>query len=356
MSCRAVRRAACVAVLTLLAVGSASATGPSTITFTEHAAGTVIDTEYASLGVRFGKATDLGAPALAGAWDCGAPQVKEPTSDGPPPKLAQAPLCGGRSGTVAAFAHPRRTIRLVVEATPSTDRSADVLAYAANGTLLTSTRVSTNRSAVTIDRTSPDVAYLALQLTGEGTSALLFDDLQFDHLGDPLTLVPRGVGASVGAERTDNVARLTDADPTASVADYRVTIEWGDGQSSAGRLVASGDGYDVVGTHTYAATGTFAIRTTVEKVNGVRASATSSARVVDRPDFAVAVTPGSASIAQGASGRFAVSVTPLAGFTGTVAFSLTGASGTFAPASVSAPGSSQLTVARRPRRHPARIR
>ena len=128
LSCRAVRRAACVAVLTLLAVGSASATGPSTITFTEHAAGTVIDTEYASLGVRFGKATDLGAPALAGAWDCGAPQVKEPTSDGPPPKLAQAPVCGGRSGTVAAFAHPRRTIRLVVEATPSTDRSADVLA------------------------------------------------------------------------------------------------------------------------------------------------------------------------------------------------------------------------------------
>ena len=69
--------------LTLLAVGPAAATGPTTITFSEHPGGTVIDTEYASQGVRFGKASDVGAPALAGAWDCGAPQVKELTSDGP---------------------------------------------------------------------------------------------------------------------------------------------------------------------------------------------------------------------------------------------------------------------------------
>lgn len=337
-------RWACAAALALVVVGSAAATGPTTITFAEHPAGTVIDTEYAPQGVRFGKAADLGAPALAGAWDCGAPQVKEPTSDGTPPRLAQSPVCGGRSGTVAAFAGPRKTIRLVVEATPSTDRQADVLAYGASGALLTSTRVSTNRSAVAIDRPSPDVAYLALQLTGEGTSALLFDDLVFDHLGDPLALAPRAVGATAGVERADNVARLTDADPTAAAADYRVTIEWGDGQSSGGRLVANGDGFDVVGTHTYAATGTFTIRTTVEKVNGVQASTTSSARVVDKPDFAVSLSPGSSSVTQGQSARYTVTVTPLAGFDGTVSLSLAGASGTYAPTAFSAPGSSQLTV------------
>ena len=340
---RLAHRAACVALLALLVVGPANATGPTTITFADHAPGTVIDTEYAAQGVRFGRTTDLGV-TLGGAWDCGAPQVKELTSDGPPPRLAQAPVCGGRSGTVVGFANPRRTIRLLVAATPSTDRDVEVLAYDRNGLLLTRSEVVASFRTIAIERPSPDVSFLAVQLEGEGTSAALFDDLEFDHLGDPLTLAPRGVGASVGVERTDNVARLTDADPTATSADYRVTIEWGDGQSSSGRLVASGDGYDVVGTHVYGATGTFTVRTTVEKVNGVRATATSSARVVDRPDFTVAVTPVSASVGQGASGRFSVSVSPLAGFTGTVALTLSGASGTFSPATIGVPGSSQLTV------------
>ena len=152
-----------------------------------------------------------------------------------------------------------------------------------------------------IERPSPDVAFLVVQLGGEsGANAAVFlDDLRFDHLGDPLTLSPRNVNATVGIERTDNTARLTDADPTARESDYEARIEWGDGGSSDGQLVASGDGYDVVGTHTYTATGTFSVRTTVEKVNGVRATATSTAQVVDRPDFAVSVSPGSASVKQG---------------------------------------------------------
>ena len=163
-------------------------------------------------------------------------------------------------------------------------------------------------------------------------------------MGDPLTLSPRNVNATIGVERTDNTARLTDADPTATESDYEARIEWGDGGSSDGQMVASGDGYDVVGTHTYKATGTFPVRTTVEKVNGVQATTTSMAVVVDRPDFSVSVSPGSASVSQGKSARFTVNVTPLAGFAGTVSLTLSGASGTFAPESVTVPGSSQLTV------------
>lgn len=362
MSRTAVRFAVCGAVLTLLAIGSASATGPTTITFSEHPGGTVIDTEYASQGVRFGKASDVGAPALAGAWDCGAPQVKELTSDGPPPKLAQAPLCGGRSGTVVAFANPRKSIRLVVAATPSTTRNAQVMAYNRAGVLVTQSAAAASFQAVTIERPSPDVAFLAVQLSGEGTSALLFDDLQFDHLGDPLTLEQRGVVASVGVERTDNVARLTDADPTATAADYAVTIEWGDGQSSSGQLVASAGGYDIVGTHAWGVTGTFTVRTTVAKVNGITATTTSTARVTDRPDFAVEVKPGSASVSQGATGRFTVTVTPLAGFTGTVSLALSGAlgePGRFVPATLTVPGASVLTVTTRittsPRTYPLTV-
>src|SRR5215211_8467509 len=142
-------RAVCVILLTLLTVGPANATGPTTITFAEHAPGTVIDTEYAAQGVRFGRATDFGA-TLAGAWDCGAPQDKELTSDGPPPKLAQAPVCGGRSGPVAAFASPRKSIRLVVAATPSTARNAQVLAYDRAGLLVAQTAAAASFQAVTI--------------------------------------------------------------------------------------------------------------------------------------------------------------------------------------------------------------
>ena len=109
--------------------------------------------------------------------------------------------------------------------------------------------------------------------------------------------------------------------------------------------MASGDGYDIVGTHTYAATGTFTVRTTVEKTNGVRATTTSTATVVDRPDFTVSISPGSAGVRQGQSARFTVAVTPLAGFIGTVSLTLSGASGSFAPQSLVVPGSSVLTVA-----------
>lgn len=335
---------ALLAVLLLALLGSLGyATGPTTITFAEHAPGTVVDTEYASVGIRFGTIAELGAPSLAQAWNCGAPQVKEPTSDGPPPRLAQAPVCGGRSGTVAAFTHPRKTMSLVVSATPSTLRAAEIFAYAADGTLLTSREAPASGVVVTIDRPTPDVAYLVLQLSGEGGSALLFDDLTFDHLGDQLGLSPRGVIATAGVPRTDNVARLTDTDPTATAGDYAVTIEWGDGQASAGQVVASDDGFDVIGTHTYSRTGTYTIKTTAVKVNGVRAVTTSSARVTDAPALQLSLAPTVATVPRGQNAQFTVTVTA-SGFTGTVTLGVTGALGSFSPPTVAVPGSSQLTV------------
>ena len=96
----------------------------------------------------------------------------------------------------------------MVGATPSTDRDIEVLAYDRNGRLLTRGEAAARFGTLAIERPTPDLSFLAVQLEGEGTAAALFDDLEFDHLGDPLTLAPRGVGATVGVERTDNVARL----------------------------------------------------------------------------------------------------------------------------------------------------
>src|SRR5207249_1950877 len=52
---------------------------------------------------------------------------------------------------------------------------------------------------------------------------------------------------------------FTDADPSGVVGDYTATITWGDGSTSTvtsapsadGQIVASGNGFDVQGSHTY---------------------------------------------------------------------------------------------------------
>jgi uncharacterized membrane protein len=65
-------------------------------------------------------------------------------------------------------------------------------------------------------------------------------------------------------------------------------------------------------------------------------------------DFTVTATPASRSIAQGLSTTYTATVTPSGGFTGAVAMSVTGlptgATGTFAPTSVTTSGTSTLTV------------
>jgi hypothetical protein len=67
-----------------------------------------------------------------------------------------------------------------------------------------------------------------------------------------------------------------------------------------------------------------------------------------QPDFSVAVTPSSQSIAQGGSTTYTATITPSNGFTDNVSFSVsglpTGASGAFVPTSVAGSGSSTLTV------------
>ncbi len=66
------------------------------------------------------------------------------------------------------------------------------------------------------------------------------------------------------------------------------------------------------------------------------------------PDYTVAVTPSSQTVLTGTSTSYTVTATPLVGFTGTVTFSVsglpTGATASFNPPSVTAPGSSAMIV------------
>jgi len=77
---------------------------------------------------------------------------------------------------------------------------------------------------------------------------------------------------------TDRVAHFSDGNPVASAGDYAVTIDWGDGQSSAGTVAANSDGgWDVTGTHAYAVPGTFAVATTITDGDGGTVTTTSTA-------------------------------------------------------------------------------
>ena len=71
-------------------------------------------------------------------------------------------------------------------------------------------------------------------------------------------------------------------------------------------------------------------------------------RTVTVADFALSATPASQSIAQGGSASYTATVAGNAGFTGTVAFAVTGlpagATGIFAPPAVTGSGTTTLSV------------
>src|SRR5205807_6756306 len=71
-----------------------------------------------------------------------------------------------------------------------------------------------------------------------------------------------------------------DASGSGSAGDFTATIDWGDGSSSAGTVVAHlGGGFDVTGGHTYAHAGPRTITVDVSGAGGGTTTITSSASV-----------------------------------------------------------------------------
>src|SRR5262249_49472858 len=65
--------------------------------------------------------------------------------------------------------------------------------------------------------------------------------------------------------------------PPEAPGHFTATINWGDGTSSAGLIEAVPGGDWVVGSHTYAASGSFTITVTVRDDSGVTVAATTQA-------------------------------------------------------------------------------
>jgi hypothetical protein len=96
----------------------------------------------------------------------------------------------------------------------------------------------------------------------------------------PLSAAGVSVSTTAGAAFNGVVATFSDANPAAPVSDFTATITWGDGQSSPGSVIRTATGgFQVTGTHTYAAGGSSAITVTINDADGATVTATGSASV-----------------------------------------------------------------------------
>jgi PKD repeat protein len=129
------------------------------------------------------------------------------------------------------------------------------------------------------------------------------------------------------------------SDPDGTISAYSWTFPGG---SPAKASVAA------PGNVVYSTPGTRTASLTVTD-NGGLSSASPATRTITVADFSLSRTPSSRTVVQGAATTYTATVTPLNGFTGTVAFSVTGlpagATASFSPASVTTSGSTTLTVA-----------
>jgi hypothetical protein len=107
----------------------------------------------------------------------------------------------------------------------------------------------------------------------------------------PLTATGAAVSATQAAGFSATVATFTYGNPNAPAATFSATINWGDGNTSAGSISASGHGvFSVAGAHNYANEGSFPITVTITDTNGSTIVVESSVQVADAPISATATT------------------------------------------------------------------
>ncbi len=88
------------------------------------------------------------------------------------------------------------------------------------------------------------------------------------------------------------VASLSDANPDATASNISAVINWGDGQSSPGTISAAGlaGNFSVIGSHTYATAGPFAVTVTITDPSGQTVTLTSAATIAETAIVATGLT------------------------------------------------------------------
>src|SRR5262249_15490288 len=75
------------------------------------------------------------------------------------------------------------------------------------------------------------------------------------------------------------VTLFTDANPSDTPANFTASINWGDGTSSSGTVLAYGTSFVVQGMHTYGAAGPFTLNVLVTKIGRSTVPATGSVHI-----------------------------------------------------------------------------
>jgi sugar lactone lactonase YvrE len=100
----------------------------------------------------------------------------------------------------------------------------------------------------------------------------------------PLGASAAVLNATAGVELRGQVGSFADADPAGKPGDYTATIDWGDGQSSAGTVQpAPAGGLAIVGDHTYLRHGSYPVTVTVIDAGGSSSIAQATADVAVNP-------------------------------------------------------------------------
>jgi hypothetical protein len=86
----------------------------------------------------------------------------------------------------------------------------------------------------------------------------------------PLKANGKHVESTAGTAFTKMLASFHDENHLSTGSDFTATVDWGDGSPlEAGTIVANGDGsFRVVGTHTYATTGSYVMTITITDAEG----------------------------------------------------------------------------------------
>ncbi len=103
-----------------------------------------------------------------------------------------------------------------------------------------------------------------------------------------LSLVARGTAftPTAGAPFQGRVASFTNPDPGSTVNSYTALIAWGDGSTSNGTIIQSGNEFVVIGSRTYSTAGNYSLRITIRHRLGITTPTdVSSMAVVTRLGF-----------------------------------------------------------------------
>jgi hypothetical protein len=104
----------------------------------------------------------------------------------------------------------------------------------------------------------------------------------------PLSLL--SLAATASQVFTGPVAFFTDNRGPNPAANFTAFITWGDGISSSGTIVPFSGGFEVVGSHSYSAAGSYILAVTIQSQDGQTASASKPVLVADPPLSALSHT------------------------------------------------------------------